>query len=65
MFSVRELTDDEKYKIERSEDYMNFIDRTTRIMERALAEDTMDIFTDYTGKYADDSEGYVKITVTH
>ena len=32
-------------------------------MERALAEDSVDIFTDYTGKYADDSEGYV-ITVT-
>ncbi len=56
--AARELTEDEKYKIERSEDYISFLDRSARIIERAIDENNdVDIFTDYTGKYSDDFEG--------
>lgn len=43
---VRELSEDEKQMIILSEDFQRFIDRTGRIMERALAE-SVDIYTDY------------------
>ncbi len=59
---MRELTEDEKYKIERQEDYISFIDRSVRIVERAIDENNaVDIFTDYTGKYADDTERCVHL----
>lgn len=44
-----ELTEDEKRNIESSEDYLQFIGRSVRVIERALAED-VDIFTDYVGE---------------
>ena len=61
---MRELTDDEKYKIERQEDYISFIDRSARIVERAMAENQVDIFTDYTGRYTDDTERLIVLNVT-
>uniref|UniRef100_A0A0K8SZJ5 Uncharacterized protein n=1 Tax=Lygus hesperus TaxID=30085 RepID=A0A0K8SZJ5_LYGHE len=45
---IRELSEDEKMMIVLSEDFQRTMDRTGRIMERALAEST-DIYTDYTG----------------
>lgn len=47
-FAVRELTEEEKQMIIISEEFKRFIDRSTRIVERALGE-TVDIYTDYTG----------------
>ncbi|XP_071444751.1 cytoplasmic dynein 1 intermediate chain isoform X5 [Hetaerina americana] len=46
--SVRELSEEEKQTIILSEDFQRFLDRTGRLMERALAEQ-VDIYTDYTG----------------
>lgn len=45
---VRELSEEEKQMIILSEDFQRFLDRTSRILERALGE-TVDIYTDYTG----------------
>ena len=43
-----ELTEDEKRSIEASEDYLQFISRSVKVIERALAEE-VDIFADYVG----------------
>ncbi|XP_029660987.1 cytoplasmic dynein 1 intermediate chain-like isoform X2 [Formica exsecta] len=45
---VRELSEEEKQMIILSEDFQRFLDRTSRIVERALGE-SVDIYTDYTG----------------
>ncbi|KAK0182216.1 hypothetical protein PV327_000377 [Microctonus hyperodae] len=45
---VRELSEEEKQMIILSEDFQRFIDRTSRLVERALAE-SVDIYADYTG----------------
>ncbi|XP_030753672.1 cytoplasmic dynein 1 intermediate chain isoform X9 [Sitophilus oryzae] len=45
---IRELSEEEKQMIILSEDFQQFIDRSGRIMERALCE-TVDIYTDYSG----------------
>ncbi|XP_073969727.1 cytoplasmic dynein 1 intermediate chain short wing isoform X8 [Rhodnius prolixus] len=50
---IRELSEDEKMTVILSEDFQRFIDRSGRIMERALSE-SVDIYTDYTGALDDD-----------
>ncbi|XP_003426346.1 cytoplasmic dynein 1 intermediate chain isoform X25 [Nasonia vitripennis] len=45
---VRELSEEEKQMIILSEEFKRFIDRSSRIVERALGE-AVDIYTDYTG----------------
>lgn len=45
---ARELSEEEKQMIILTEDFQRFIDRSGRIIERALAESS-DIYTDYTG----------------
>ncbi|XP_077281796.1 cytoplasmic dynein 1 intermediate chain short wing isoform X5 [Temnothorax americanus] len=45
---VRELSEEEKQMIILSEDFQRFLDRTSRIVERALGE-SVDIYTDYAG----------------
>ena len=45
---IRELSEEEKQMIMLTEDFQRFVDRTGRIMERALAE-SADIYADYTG----------------
>ncbi|KAL0268607.1 UNVERIFIED_CONTAM: hypothetical protein PYX00_010474 [Menopon gallinae] len=45
---ARELSEEEKQMIMLTEDFQRFIDRSGRIIERALAESS-DIYTDYTG----------------
>ncbi|XP_018316776.1 cytoplasmic dynein 1 intermediate chain isoform X17 [Mycetomoellerius zeteki] len=45
---VRELSEEEKQMIILSEDFQRFLDRTSRIVERALSE-SVDIYTDYAG----------------
>ncbi|XP_034942623.1 cytoplasmic dynein 1 intermediate chain isoform X17 [Chelonus insularis] len=45
---VRELSEEEKQMIILSEDFQRFLDKTSRLAERALAE-SVDIYTDYTG----------------
>uniref|UniRef100_A0A672SCL0 Zinc finger and AT-hook domain containing n=1 Tax=Sinocyclocheilus grahami TaxID=75366 RepID=A0A672SCL0_SINGR len=52
----RELTNEEKEHITHSEDFLFFFDRSIRVMERVLAEDT-DIFFDYSGRDMEDKEG--------
>ncbi|XP_044575103.1 cytoplasmic dynein 1 intermediate chain-like isoform X26 [Cotesia glomerata] len=45
---IRELSEEEKQMIILSEDFQRFLDKTSRLVERALAE-SVDIYTDYTG----------------
>lgn len=52
----RELTNEEKEQIVHSEDFLFFFDRSIRVVERVLAEDT-DIFFDYSGRDMEDKEG--------
>ncbi|KAG2465072.1 DC1I1 protein, partial [Polypterus senegalus] len=51
----RELTEEEKQQILHSEEFLIFFDHTSRIMERALAEDS-DIFFDYSGRDLEEKE---------
>lgn len=46
--AIRLLNEEERQQIYLSPDFRTFMDRSCRIMERALTED-VDIFTDYTG----------------
>ena len=48
-----ELSEEEKQQIMITDEYKRFIDRTSRLMERALTQD-VDIFVDYTGELTDD-----------
>ncbi|XP_071497507.1 cytoplasmic dynein 1 intermediate chain 2-like [Diadema antillarum] len=52
----KELTEEEKQKIESSEDFRIFVENTARLLERALAEN-VDIFFDYSGKGDGEGEG--------
>lgn len=53
---IKEYTEDEKERIIHSEEFVRFLDRTTKVIERAIAED-VDIFIDYGGNAEDDGEG--------
>ncbi|XP_053324384.1 cytoplasmic dynein 1 intermediate chain 1 isoform X3 [Spea bombifrons] len=55
----RELTEEEKQQIVHSEEFHIFFDRTIRVIERALAEDT-NIFFDYSGRDLEDKEGDIQ-----
>ena len=57
-FSVRELTEEEKTAIIKTEDFQCFLDRSSRVIERAMAQD-VDIFTDYSGIDGEGEEGWV------
>ncbi|CAM4631610.1 unnamed protein product [Leuciscus chuanchicus] len=52
----RELTEEEKQQVLHSEEFLIFFDRSIRVMERALAEDS-DVFFDYSGRDLEDKEG--------
>ncbi|XP_067267378.1 cytoplasmic dynein 1 intermediate chain 1 isoform X4 [Chanodichthys erythropterus] len=52
----RELTEEEKQQVLHSEEFLIFFDRSIRVMERALAEDS-NIFFDYSGRDLEDKEG--------
>ncbi|XP_072532224.1 cytoplasmic dynein 1 intermediate chain 1 isoform X3 [Salminus brasiliensis] len=52
----RELTEEEKQQVLHSEEFVIFFDRSIRVMERALAEDS-NIFFDYSGQDLEDKEG--------
>ncbi|MGH0153454.1 UNVERIFIED_CONTAM: hypothetical protein FKN15_024749 [Acipenser sinensis] len=52
----RELTEEEKQQVLHSEEFLLFFDRTIRIVERALTEDS-DMFFDYSGWDLEDKEG--------
>lgn len=51
-----ELTEEEKLQILHSEEFMDFFDHSTRIVERALSEH-VDVFFDYSGRDLEDKEG--------
>ncbi|XP_053483004.1 dynein, cytoplasmic 1, intermediate chain 2a isoform X6 [Ictalurus furcatus] len=51
-----ELTEEEKLQILHSEEFMDFFDHSTRIIERALSE-RVDVFFDYSGRDLEDKEG--------
>ncbi|XP_051527004.1 cytoplasmic dynein 1 intermediate chain 1-like isoform X3 [Myxocyprinus asiaticus] len=53
---LRELTEEEKQQVLHSEEFLIFFDRSIRVMERALAEDS-NIFFDYSGQDLEDKEG--------
>ncbi|KAI1885736.1 hypothetical protein AGOR_G00206880 [Albula goreensis] len=55
----RELTEEEKQQVLHSEEFLIFFDRTIRVVERALAEES-DIFFDYSGRDLEDKEGDVQ-----
>ena len=52
----KDLSDEEKQMIIMSSGFQRFIDKSARIMERALSERNVDIFFDY-AKAADGEEG--------
>ncbi|XP_076258728.1 cytoplasmic dynein 1 intermediate chain short wing isoform X7 [Rhynchophorus ferrugineus] len=60
---IQELSEEEKQIIILSEDFQQFIDRTGRVMERALCE-FVDIYTDYTGTGEEtlDEKSYQRIS---
>lgn len=51
-----ELTEEEKLQILHSEEFVNFFDHSTRIIERALSEH-VDLFFDYSGRDLEEKEG--------
>uniref|UniRef100_A0A7N8XVP4 Dynein cytoplasmic 1 intermediate chain 2 n=1 Tax=Mastacembelus armatus TaxID=205130 RepID=A0A7N8XVP4_9TELE len=53
------LTEEEKLQILHSEDFVNFFDHSTRIIERALSEH-VDLFFDYSGRDLEDKEGEIQ-----
>lgn len=53
---VHELTEEEKLQILHSEEFANFFDHSTRIIERALSEH-IDLFFDYSGRDLEEKEG--------
>lgn len=55
---VVELSEEEKQQVMMTEEFKRFIDRTSRIMERAVTQE-VDIFVDYTGEHQD-GDGSVK-----
>uniref|UniRef100_A0A803JRX9 Dynein cytoplasmic 1 intermediate chain 1 n=1 Tax=Xenopus tropicalis TaxID=8364 RepID=A0A803JRX9_XENTR len=55
----RELTEEEKQQVTHSEEFLIFFDRTIRVIERALAEDS-NIFFDYSGRDLEDKEGDIQ-----
>ncbi|XP_075683860.1 cytoplasmic dynein 1 intermediate chain 1 isoform X2 [Rhinoderma darwinii] len=55
----RELTEEEKQQAVHSEEFLIFFDRTIRVIERALAEDS-NIFFDYSGGDMEDKEGDIQ-----
>ena len=52
-----ELSDEQKEHIINSGEFGRFIDKATRLMERALCE--TDITFDYSGAETEDTEGWV------
>nr|XP_039266416.1 cytoplasmic dynein 1 intermediate chain 2-like isoform X3 [Styela clava] len=52
---TRELTEEEKCTIENSEEYLSFLNRTSRFMERALTH-KIDLFTEYNLQQDEESE---------
>lgn len=59
MFCValpHELTEEEKLQILHSEEFVNFFDHSSRIIERALSEH-VDLFFDYSGRDLEEKEG--------
>ncbi|XP_067928184.1 cytoplasmic dynein 1 intermediate chain 2-like isoform X4 [Watersipora subatra] len=52
---VKELSEEEKQQIMMTEEYKRFLDRSSRVVERALTQDT-DIFVDYTGEISDEGD---------
>lgn len=48
IFTVRELSEEQKEMIILSEDFQRFVIKAGRIVERALTE-SVDIYTDYIG----------------
>uniref|UniRef100_A0AAQ5YWW1 Dynein, cytoplasmic 1, intermediate chain 2a n=1 Tax=Amphiprion ocellaris TaxID=80972 RepID=A0AAQ5YWW1_AMPOC len=53
------LTEEEKLQILHSEEFVNFFDHSTRIIERALSEH-VDLFFDYSGRDLEEKEGEIQ-----
>lgn len=61
-YVVRELSEEEKQMIILSEDFQRFMDRTGRIIERALSEN-VDIYMDYACMGDGEDGAYVFIII--
>ena len=55
--AVPELSEEEKQEILMRDDFQRFLNKTCRLVERAIHED--DIFVDYTGETNDDQNRFV------
>lgn len=57
-YPVRELTAEELEAVTKSEEFVDFLDQSTKVIERALDQETYDILTDYAmhGKDVDDED---------
>uniref|UniRef100_A0AAY4ES03 Cytoplasmic dynein 1 intermediate chain 2 n=1 Tax=Denticeps clupeoides TaxID=299321 RepID=A0AAY4ES03_9TELE len=56
---LNNLTEEEKLQILHSEEFMNFFDHNSRIIERALSEH-VDVFFDYSGRDLEEKEGEIQ-----
>uniref|UniRef100_A0A8C6UK50 Dynein, cytoplasmic 1, intermediate chain 2a n=1 Tax=Neogobius melanostomus TaxID=47308 RepID=A0A8C6UK50_9GOBI len=54
-----ELTEEEKLQILHTEEFVNFFDHSSRIIERALSE-RVDLFFDYSGRDLEEKEGEIQ-----
>ncbi|XP_077583607.1 dynein, cytoplasmic 1, intermediate chain 2a-like isoform X1 [Stigmatopora nigra] len=57
--TLHELTEEEKLQILHSEEFVDFFDHSTRIIERALSEH-VDLFFDYSGRDLEEKEGEIQ-----
>ncbi|KAM9803448.1 dynein, cytoplasmic 1, intermediate chain 2a-like isoform 1-T1 [Syngnathus typhle] len=57
--TLHELTEEEKLQILHSEEFVNFFDHSTRIIERALSEH-VDLLFDYSGRDLEEKEGEIQ-----
>ncbi|CEJ94021.1 Putative Cytoplasmic dynein 1 intermediate chain 2 [[Torrubiella] hemipterigena] len=57
-YPVRELTSEELEAVTRSDDFVDFLEQSTKVIERAIDQETYDILTDYAlhGKDLDEED---------
>ncbi|GAO17797.1 uncharacterized protein UV8b_02104 [Ustilaginoidea virens] len=56
-YPSRELTAEELEAVTRSEEFVDFLDQSTKVIERAIDQETYDILTDYALQGKDEDEG--------
>uniref|UniRef100_A0A8C6PZ24 Dynein, cytoplasmic 1, intermediate chain 2b n=1 Tax=Nothobranchius furzeri TaxID=105023 RepID=A0A8C6PZ24_NOTFU len=56
VYTPKELTEEEKLQVLHSDEFLSFFERSSRVLERALAEQ-VDVCFDYSGRDLEDKEG--------